>query len=542
MLRGLKTGYSLMFGLLCLVALTAVYAQDDDKRVLSPRSDAGKVIFEYSDSLVIDKKQHPDYKLFVGNVRFRRDSMFMYCDSAHLYDQINTLYAFGNVKMEQGDTLFVYGDYLHYDGNTGIARLRDGVRLINRNVTLYTDSLNYNQEENVGYYFEGGKIVDSTNVLTSVYGQYSPDTKMAVFQYDVELTNPKYVLYSDTLEYSTESKIAQILGPSTIVSDSNTIYSDRGWYDTDKDLSMLLDRSIIVSKSQRLTGDTIYYNRNRGFGEVFGNMVMNDSVRRVVMEGQYGYYDEKSEFAFATDSALVIEYSGVDTLFLHADTLKSYNDTLSRVLEAYHGVRFYRNESQGVCDSMVYWVADSLLTMFDNPILWNENYQIFGDTIKIYMNDGTIDWAHIPTNAFASEQKDSLFFNQLSGKELKAFFQNGELKQVDMSGNVETIYYPQERDSTYIGLNSAIGGFLTMFLKDRTLDKMILYPQPKGVLTPVAFIKPDMLFLPRYQWFDYLRPVNKADVFRRVVMRQEDAEAAASHRTMSDADDEEGSF
>lgn len=535
-LHVLRNRHKMIFIVLCLLVLSA-NAQHEN-RPARPNKE-GKILFEYADSLTFDKFRNPDLRVLKGNVRFRRDSMLMFCDSAYLYEKTNSMDAFGNVKMEQGDTLFVYGDFLYYDGNSGIARLRDSVRLINRQVTLYTDSLNYNQQENIGYYFDGGKIVDGDNILTSTYGQFSPDTKIAIFQYDVVLTNPKYVLYSDTLEYSTNTKIAEILGPSTIVSDSNTIYSDLGWYDTDKDLSMLLDRSVVVSKGQTLTGDTIYYDRNSGFGEVFGNMILNDSARKVIMEGQYGYYNEKTEYAFATDSALAIEYSGIDTLFLHADTLKSYNDSLMRIMEAYHGARFFRNASQGVCDSMVYLVSDSVLLMFNDPVLWNENYQIFGDTIKVYMRDSTINWAHVPRNAFATEQKDSLFFNQLSGTELRAYFRNGELHQVDMSGNVETIYYPQERDSSYIGLNNAIGGFLRMFLKNSTLEKMVLWPQPEGTLTPVALIKQDMLYLPRYQWFEYRRPQNKYDIFRKAPIRKEDAETAASHQTISDMDDDE---
>ena len=198
--------------------------------------------------------------------------------------------AFGNVRMEQGDTLFVYGDILYYDGDTGLARLRDNVKMINRDVTLTTDSLNYDRWVNIGYFFDGGVITDPENELTSVYGQYSPETKYALFEENVELKNPRFTLYSDTLKYNTETSIADILGPSVIVSDSNTIYTDLGWYDTKQDLAMLLDRSRIVSKSQELIGDTIYYDRKSGFGEVFGNMFLNDSSRKVILEGDYGYY------------------------------------------------------------------------------------------------------------------------------------------------------------------------------------------------------------------------------------------------------------
>ena len=96
----------------------------------------------------------------------------------------------------------------------------------------------------------------------------------------------------------------------------------------------------------------------------------------------------------------------------------------------------------------------------DGPIMWNLDYQIFGDTIKVYMNDSTIDWAHIPDFAFATQQKDTAFFDQLSGKDLKAYFVNGDISQVDVSGNVQTIFYPQESDMTFTGMNMAETSFL----------------------------------------------------------------------------------
>ena len=256
----------------------------------------------------------------------------MYCDSAYFFEQTNSLEAFSNVRMEQGDTLFVYGNYLFYDGNTQIAYLRENVRMENGQVTLFTDSLNYERIPDIGYYFDGGLIVDSLNQLSSFYGQYSPSTKLAIFNDSVRLENEQFTLYSDTLHYNTDSKIATILGPSIIVSDSGTIYSSRGWYDTVNNTSLLLDRSQVVSGDRILTGDSIAYNRELGFGEAFGNMSLQDTAQHVMLEGQYGFYNEKTEYAFATDSARFLEFSQGDTLFLHGDTLKMTTvDSLYRV-------------------------------------------------------------------------------------------------------------------------------------------------------------------------------------------------------------------
>ena len=295
---------------------------------------------------------------------------------------------------------------------------------------MFTDSLNYERIPDIGYYFDGGLIVDSLNQLSSFYGQYSPSTKLAIFNDSVRLENEQFTLYSDTLHYNTDSKIATILGPSIIVSDSGTIYSSRGWYDTVNNTSLLLDRSQVVSGDRILTGDSIAYNRELGFGEAFGNMSLQDTAQHVMLEGQYGFYNEKTEYAFATDSARFLEFSQGDTLFLHGDTLKMTTvDSLYREVKAYYGVRFYRTDMQGVCDSMQFNTRDSILYMYDDPILWNEQYQISGDTIVIYMNDSTIDYAHVIQYAFAVQHLDSSYYNQLKGNDLKAYFEGQTVRQ-----------------------------------------------------------------------------------------------------------------
>ena len=474
-----------------------------------------KVFLEAANELEFNELITPDFQILRGDVQFRKDSMYMFCDSAYFYEKSNSLDAFGNVRMEQGDTLFIYGDELYYDGETQLARIRHNVRMINRDVVLTTDSFNYDMEINIGYYFNGGEVADTVNRLNSFYGQYSPDTKNAVFNYDVKLFNPQFTLYSDTLEYNTTTKVADILGPSVIVSDSNTIYSSLGFYNTAEDVAQLYNRSLIVSKSQKLTGDTIFYDRNNGFGEVFGRMVVDDTLRMMQMHGHYGFYNERREESFATDSALMIDYSQPDTLYLHADTLESLKlNNTKRVLLAYHDVRIFRNDMQAICDSIIYKVEDSVLVMMDGPIMWNLDYQIFGDTIKVYMNDSTIDWAHIPAFAFATQQKDTAFFDQLSGKDLKAYFTNGDITRVDVSGNVQTIFYPQESDMTFTGMNKAETSFLTMYMKNRQMDKLKMWPTVDGTMTPISKLKPDMIFLPDYKWYENYRPKNKADVFR----------------------------
>lgn len=506
----------LLTGLLCLFGICLLSAQDKKKE---PEKKKTRVDLLYADEAQADKILMPDVQILIGSVKLRHDSMYMYCDSALIFEKTNSVEAFDNVRMEQGDTLFIYGDYLYYDGMSQLAMLRGNVRMINRNTTLTTDSLNYDRLYNLGYYFEGGTLTDEENVLTSEWGEYSPATKLSVFNHDVKLVNPQFVLTSDTLKYSTESKIATILGPSDIVSDKNHIYSERGIYNTTTEQAELLDRSVLTNEGKKLTGDSLFYDRVLGYGEAFDNVQMNDTVNRNMLTGNYCFYNELTGSALATQRAVAIDYSQGDSLFMHGDTLRllTYHintDSMYREMRAYHKVRAYRTDVQAVCDSLVYNSKDSCMTMYTDPILWHGEQQVVGEEIKAYMNDSTIDWIHIINQALVVEKKDSVHYNQVTGKEMKGFFVEGDMRQIDVNGNVLVVFYPiDDKDSTMIGLNYAEGSFLRVLLKERRMEKGAFIGKANGTLFPMDQIPADKYKLPPFVWFDYIRPRNKEDIF-----------------------------
>lgn len=471
----------------------------------------------------LDKNSGFDYNVLMDSVILLHDGALMYCDSAYLNEKSNSFEAFSNIRVNQGDTLFLYGDYMFYDGNIKLLKVRNNVRLENRDVTLFTDSLDYDRVLNMGYYFDGGMLVDSLNELTSFWGQYEPNIRMATFSDSVKLVNNRFVLHSDTLKYNTFTKVATILGPSTILSDSGTIYSTRGWYNTQNEQSMLLDRSRIVNKERNriLVGDTILYHKLEGYGEVFGNMFLQDTAKKIILQGHYGYYNDIQQYAMATDSAWCIEYSQKDSLYLHADTLQMTSDSIFKEIKAFHGVRFYRQDIQGVCDSMQFNTRDSVLYMYKDPVLWNEGHQLYGDTIEIFMNDSTVDWVHMKRYCFVIEDKDSIHFNQLKGRDLKAYMKNGEVHYIVVEGNVESIFYPvDEKDMSLIGLNRSESSFLSMNLKDKKIEKLKLWPKATGKMTPLPDLTTEQMKLPDFQWFDYLRPLNKDDIFRKAKKKE----------------------
>lgn len=505
------------------VVIFITYAQQPPP-VQKPVNPNMKII-EMQQADILYKLANFDATILKNNVKFYHDGAYMYCDSAYLHEKTNSFEAFGNVRMEQGDTLFVYGDYLNYDGNTKFAKLRHNIRLEDKQATLFTDSLDYDRVANLGYYFDGGLLVDEENELSSFWGQYDLNTKEALFNDSVKLVNPDYTIYTEELKYNTVSKIADILGPSTIVSDSGTVYTDRGWYNTITDDAQLFDRSRVVNYdgSKFLTGDTIFHNQKTGIGKVYGDMFLQDSLRKAIIGGNYGYYDDNLGYAMATDSAYAIEYSEKDSLFLHADTLKMITDSLDRQLIAYYNVRLFRNDIQGVCDSLQYFSKDSLLSMYKNPVIWNGNYQLLGNQIDIFLNDSTIEKANVKEYSLGILKRPiENQFNQLSGRDMTATFDKGLLRQLLVEGNAESLYYLLSEDSTVIGLNKTESAFLSMDLKDDRVEKLKLWNSTKAQTTPLSKLDPTSSTLKGFVWLDYMRPKSAWDIFRSSKRKSED--------------------
>ena len=514
-----------LFVIIGLVLLGMVFAMQPAKKKRTPRKKAKpvqqdkRVYLVHADNLHYDQFRNDGAQIVHGKVHFRHVGANLYCDSAHFYDLTNSFEAFGHVRMVQGDTLSLVSDYAYYDGDAQLAQARHNVVLKHRKTTLYTDSLDYDRMYNFGNFFEGGKMVDGKTTLTSDWGEYHTDTKMAMFYYDVRLKDQNMYMTTDSLYYDTRTSMAHIVGPSNITSGSSHIYSEDGYYNTKTEQSELFGRSVIRDQGRTIVGDSVFRNALTGVSHAYWNVVLTDSVNKNQLTGDYCEYNDSTGYAMATDNAVAKDFSQKDTLYMHADTLKIFTfnintDSVYRKMHAYNKVRAYRIDVQAVCDSLVYDSKDSVMTMYRDPIVWNQGQQLFGEEIRVYMNDSTIDWTHVVGQAFSTEQMpDSIHFNQVSSNEMKSFFKNGEMREVQAIDNVEVVYYPiDDADSVLIGLNYTETPLLKMFLENKKM-KRIWMEKPKGTLYPMTQIPPDKYFLPRYAWFDYIRPLNKQDIF-----------------------------
>ena len=507
----------------------------------SPRpAKAGtRIILEHADLLTYDAALQPGVQRLKGGVVLRHGNATMTCDSAYLNEDDQIFEAFGEVHMVQGDTVHMYSRYLYYDGVSKLARLRHNVHLANKTTDLYTDSLDYDRIADIAYYFEGGTITDAQNTLTSDYGQFIPATNDAEFRYNVKLVNDKTTMTTEHLFYNTHTRISSYEGQTLIQSDSGQIVSQRGIYDVGRDVGILLDRSEVTSGAKTLIGDSIYYDGMSKFGEAFGRMELSDTAQKAILYGDYGYFDDKRNYAFATSRAHAEEYSQKDTLYVSADTLelislpipdrlrldslravaaqegKAKPDTMQRYLRGYRNVRVFRRDAQAVADSLSYISMDSTLSLYGKPILWSEERQLSGDTTHFYFRGKKLDYVDVLGKALVVEHIDSVdYYNQMSGDSLRAYVQDSTVREILVSGKVESIYYMKEEGTNdYNGLNRMTSSTMHVLLDSGKVKKSIWRGPVEGKAYPLEMASgPEVNRLPLFQWAADRRPMRKEDI------------------------------
>ena len=476
-----------------------------------------RVSIDKADVLRHDDKVGKNTQSLNGHVRLSHGNTILYCDSAYMFNDSNVVICYGSVHVVQNDSVHLYGNKLTYFGNQNIAKVRDNVRANKGETWLYTEHLDYDRLRDKAYFYNGGKVVNRQNTLTSVSGVYFPMTNDVFFKENVVGTSPKYNLVSDTAAVNTHTEVVSILSPTTITtSDSMIIDSDNGWYDTKADVAKLTknNRLYSVRNKATLTGRTLLYERRRGLGTAWNDMVLTDSTDNVSICGDYGIYNELTKEALATKRAMLTQVYGADTLFLHADTFHvvPLGDS-SRIVKAFHHVKAFRTDLQARCDSLVFDFRDSIATLYEMPVVWSQGSQMTANVIKLYTRNRALYKSELIEAAFIiSQEADSVGFDQVKGKIITGHIRNNDLYLIDVDGNGQTIYYPKDGPNL-IGINRAESSNMSIWLKDRKIDSIMMRVAPKGKMNPPVLAGEKDKILAGFRWLDDYRPKCKDDIF-----------------------------
>ncbi len=474
-----------------------------------------KVKLQKADQLKGGRDSNGDrFERLIGNVVFVQNKTTIYCDSAYFYKSKNTVDAFGKVRITEGDSVTITASKLEYDGNAKVAKLRRNVVFTKLDQsTLYTDYLDYDRPKNLAYYFNGGKLVDSINVLKSNKGYYDLNNNMASFKKNVHVKNPDYTMTSDSLQYNSKSKILFFRTPTTVIDkDSSVFVYSGGQYETSTRKSDI-KLGTAESTDFRLVGKSYKLDDIRKIYRLREDVVMTSKKENLIIYGQaVDYYKLKGVSKIYNNAYLAKITEGEDTLFISADTLVSIEnaDPKKKRLLAYNNVKIFRNDLQGIADSLEYRQSDSTIYFYDSPVLWTEGNQMTADSIRMLIKNKTIDRIFMVGNSFVIS-KDSVFnFNQIKGRRMTAYFKNKKIDRVIVEGNGESIYAAlSDENNSFMGVNKIICSNINIRFKDGAVHNLIFLVKPDAQFIPPHELKEEDKKLKGFNWQEESKPKRK---------------------------------
>jgi len=551
-----------------------------------------------------------------GDVRLREALTIFTCDSAIINKRTNELEAFGNIHINQQDSIHSYSQYLKYVGQDRVAHLKKDVRLTDKKGTLYTQELDYDLKTSIGTYRSGGKVVNGKTTLTSDEGVYYADTKDVFFKKNVHLVDPKYDISSDSLQYNTETQVVNFITQTHIKSkDGGDIYTSNGNYDLKNGKAFFGNRTVFVDSTRTYVADMSAIDEASGIAQLEGNAVIKDSVDGYSVIANQIYVNKNNKSFLATRKpVLIFKGEAKDSTFIAADTLysgiekvdsagvkkititdtlkktvtvdenfkpsaekidsaksifnkdtsqidnaaaldtskgypkkdsvliekikdssistipgpasvtkeerikdstlKAPADTAIRFFQAFHHVRIFNDSLQAVCDSLYYSSKDSIFRLYKDPLVFSNKSQIMGDTINLFTRNRKADRVHVFDNGIIINEVNKQMYNQIAGRTLNGYFINGTIDYMRVKGSpAESVFYPQNDDSTFTGMNRCKGDVIDIYFVDKAVNKVKFINDVDGIFFPIHQIPEDQKRLSKFKWLDSRRPKNKFELF-----------------------------
>ena len=450
------------------------------------------------------------FQKFIGDVIFTQKNTTIYCDSALLFRDRDVVEAFGHVKILEGDSTVITSRRLIYNGNDELAKLRRNVVFEKVNaMKLYTDNLDYDIEQKIASYFNGGRLVDSANVLTSERGTLNDQTGIATFRENVVAKFPDFTLYSDALDYNTRTEVVYFIAPTTLINkDSTVVTYTEGQYDT-RTKSTNVRHGHIESPDYTIKGDRLERNEVEETSRAVGNVILEAKEDDIVITGDEALMNKKTGISKIYGNPLMKKPFEGDTLYLSADTLVSIDsdiDSEKRLL-AYHNVKIFRRDLQGRADSLAYFRSDSIIRFYNDPILWTSGNQMTADTISVFIANNTIDRMEMDINSFVISKDTIDNFNQIKGRKIVSYFNDGNLDKVEVRGNSESIFFALDEDEEYvIGMNKIICSRTIIGFRNNQAIRVSSFVKPEATFIPPHELKEENKTLQGFNWQINRRP------------------------------------
>lgn len=427
---------------------------------------------------------------------------------------------------------------------------KDKVVVVSPDFSLKADTLGYNTKTKVVRFLgptlistlEDGKIycesgfydIPARKAEFRKNAQYKKEERVAtadLIKYDA--AKGEYVLEgnayfedaekkatADIIKHNEKEDFTELKGNANFQNESQHIIADSIFYNGASDTYKTTGRSVVSDPPSILEADMLDFDNVSGLGFASGNVVYNDTSEQIILLADAAEYDKKRDYIKTRGKRpMLISVMEGDSLFLRADTLvsrrrdtaASANDS-TKIMLAYNKVRIYKSNLQAVCDSLVYDMGDSLFYFFNEPVIWSDTSQFLADSIRMLLSGGAIDRIFLKQKSFIINSPDELFFNQIKGKDITAFFSDQELRRMLVEGNAESVYYALDDNNAYMGVNKTICSEMLLYFGNNQVEKIKFFAKPQAKLTPMNRANHQELRMEGFKWITDIRPKSKNDL------------------------------
>ena len=447
-----------------------------------------------------------------SRVTISHDGAILKCDEAFFYEKKNFIEAYGNVSLNQGDTLSLDSNYLEYNGDTKLAFAKGDVILNEIESKLFTQSLFFDRNLQQAYYDKNGLMIrNGTDSIKSKTGTYFANKRRYDFKINVNLKSPKYIIDSGELNYLVEDGKSFFYGPTYIKTNESDIYCEIGFYNTASDIGHFIKNSKIDFEEYTIYGDSIFFNKKDNYASAINNIKIIDTINKTITTGHQAEIFRDIDSMYIKHDALVAYHTKTDTTYVHGEVISLVGKEGEQIMNAFYNGKILSGNLSAKCDSIHFDQSSGITKLLNlenkqennlrtikRPILWNNNSQITGDSIyfKFNLKDNTVDSLFVFNNVFIIE-KDSLEvgFNQIKGKNLMGNFVESKLKEVDIIKNAESVYFLRNSENELIGIDKSKSAKIKILLDEQSIESFTKMNQIDGKVYPEEKFDPKQRIL-----------------------------------------------
>ncbi|MEM1321643.1 MAG: OstA-like protein [Bacteroidota bacterium] len=463
-----------------------------------------------------------DQKLFTSQLRYDMNTRIA------TYDQGAVL---------TNDTTQLISKIGYYHMKTNQAYFKDSVVVIDPEMTIRTDSLQFNTKTRItnfvgptlikqdsaqiycesGFYNSAKKEAEFTQnaqyrkgnqEATATVIRYNGAAKEVILEGDARLIEGAKKANADRIRYQEDSEITLLEGNAHFEDGAEVIEAEEIRYDSKNEDLKTSGRSQLSDPPNILIADEIDYDGK--LGKARGDVIWQDTAENTTIYCDVADYNKETDFLLAVGNRpLFVSIINEDSLFMRSDTLIAMRENpedSARTMLAITDVRIFKSDLQATCDSLSYSIRDSLFQFFKDPVVWSDSSQFTADSIRMQLANNKIDKIFMREKSFINNTTDEIFFNQVKGKWVTAFFAQDSIRRVLVEGNAESVYYAQDEVDAYLGVNTTICSRMMLYFKKNNVDNILFYTEPKGKFMPMEKARHEELKLEGFRWENKRRP------------------------------------